>query len=522
MTKVPNEKAKECRMEQIRRLTKEAAEYLIKNEDNYKRILGDIVQTLELIVCEKGWTIHGRVKSDKSLREKILRKGYYNSYKDGASIINNLPDLIGVRVQCLLNQEEKSAYELLQNKKETSDKEGHSAYQTVNGSRMTLLLRNQPEKQKNGHDIYRIEGRYYAAGKTAPVHFELQIKSMVHSFWGELEHSMFYKNYDYFISQRILTQSMDNILAELDLIDKEMVGIQNNFSRSKTDRINEFKSVCISIIQKEYQNKFNALYECDMDLRAAYWLIVEIRFNNIIHEENAAQELSKMIQQCKNIDISDTRDMIEDQLDADSVSPDKKRCVEWLDQLVKGNSYWEAFFCIYTTLNQDGDFEYRDWLEAIAKRLLRLKILNIFAADFSDNHFSQSLRHALIFGSNGKLEYFMDERNLHLIQEKISEALKGSIFEKYEQGCVQENFDRECVLESVFLWAESLICFRMNGYIRRKSVEELKECLNKENIFPVDIEGERILECFGREDKLSGEKAKEIYKRLFVWEEKVE
>lgn len=520
MAKVPEEKAEVTRAQKIERLTREATEYLSENEEHYKKVLEDIDHTVKQIVSEKkGWTVHGRVKSAGSLQEKILRKGYYKNYEDGAAIIEDLPDLIGVRIQCLLNQEEKNAYELLQNKRMSIDETGFSIYKTVNGFHLALRLQNQPEKQKNGHDIYRIEGRYCESEQSGPVHFEIQIKSMVHSFWGELEHSMFYKNYDYFISQKILTQSMDNILAELDLIDKEMEGLQNNFSRNELDRINEFKCVCVSVVQKGYQDKFNELYGCKMDLRAAYWLIVEIKFNNTRNVENAAEELSKMIQQCKNTDLDNVRKMIRNKLDVDNVGLDRKWCAEWLDKLVKENVYWEAFFCIYVTLKQDEDFEYRDWIEEIAKRLQRLKFLNCFAADFSDTAFSQSIGDALIFGSNGKLEYFMEEKKLKLIQEKVSEALRGSIFEKYEQGCEQENFDRESALRSVFLWTTCLIHFMVNGYIMRENAEEFKECLNKENIFPIDMGGERISECFDGSDKLSGQKAEEIYKSLFGWEE---
>ncbi len=520
MAKIPEEKAEATRAEKVQRLTKEAGEYLKANQKHYQEVLEDIDQTVKQIFSEKkGWTVHGRVKSAGSLQEKILRKGYYKNYENGAMIIENLPDLIGVRIQCLLNQEEKIAYEMLQEKRISMEESGCSVYQTVNGVKMVLLLQNQHEKQKNGHDIYRIEGRYYEAEQSKPIHFEMQIKSMVHSFWGELEHSMFYKNYDYFISQKILTQSMDNILAELDLIDKEMEGLQNHFSCNESDRVNEFKGVSVSVIQRGYQDKFNKLYDCKMDLRAAYWLIVEIKFNNTRNVEKAAQELGEMIRQCENTDLDSARKMIPDKLDDKYISQDIKWCAEWLDKLVKENVYWEAFFCIYATLKQDAYFGYNDWVGDIGRRLQRLKILNYFAADFPEDDFSKSIRYALIFGSHGKLEYFMEEKKLKLIQEKISEALRGSIFEKYEQGGGQENFDKESALKSVFCWTMCLIDFMLNGYIMRKDVEELEGCLVKENIFPIDIGGEQISECFGKSEKLSGRKAEEIYKKLFGWEE---
>lgn len=519
MGEIPNEKPKASRTEEIGRLTDEATGYLNANEQLYDKILGDIRRTLEQIVEGKSWTVHGRVKSARSLREKILRKGYYKNHEDGAAIIKDLPDLIGVRVQCLLNQHEKSAYELLQNKRESLDEAGFSNYQTPNGAVLSLRLQNQPEKQKNGHDIFRIEGKYNSSELEEPVHFELQIKSMVHAFWGELEHSMFYKNYDYFISQKILTQSMDNILAELDLIDRELEGLQNHIWRNNNDRIKELKSVGVSVIQKKYQDLFDERYGCKLDLRAAYWLIVEILFNNTSTEEKAVQKLSEMIQQCKNSDIADAQRIVPVRLDAAAVSPDKKWCVLWLDKLVRENVYWEALFYIYITLKQDEDSEYKDWIEDIARRLLRLKILNVFTVDFSDTDFIQSIHHALITGSNGKLEYFMEERSLNLVQEKISEALKGSVFENYEHGAGQEGFDKESALNSVFLWTECLIDFMVNGCVQRQMVEELKECLNRENIFPIDMEEEQLSEYFDGADKLSGQKAEEIQKRLFAWEE---
>lgn len=525
MAEIPEEKKKMNRAEKIEKLTRKAEQYLEQGKERCEEIFNDIVQTLDPIVCKKGWTVNGRVKNEKSLREKILRKGYYKDYDDGETIIDELPDLIGVRVQCLLNREEAEVYEILKNKREKLDEEKCSVYSTKNGKKMTLLLQNQPEKQKNGHEIYRIEGKYYCdSGQKEIVHFELQIKSMVHLFWGELEHSMFYKNYDFFISQKILTQSMDNILAELDLIDREMDGLQSNFSRCKADRINELKSVCVFVIQKEYQDKFNQFYGCDMDLRAAYRLIVEIKFKNTNREETAEQNLCEIIQRSKNADLANVREMIQDDFDAGNISQNKRECAEWLDVLVKEDVYWEAFFCMYALLEQKDDYRYKDWIKEIVECIQKIKVLNVFMADFSDSDssdhdFTQNILLALILGSNGKLEYFMDEKNLILIQQKISESLKGNVFEKYIQGCEQEGFDKTNALKSIFLWTMSLIDFIVNGYIQRKTVEKLKECMDKENIFPVDIEGGQILENFSETEKLSGQKAKEVYKKLFVWEE---
>ncbi len=518
MAKIPEKKAGMTRAENIGRLAEEAADCLAKNAGRHQKILGDIIRTLERIVDGRGWTVHGRVKGSKSLQEKILRKGYYQKYEKGTAIIEDLPDLIGVRIQCLLNREEILAYDILQRQKEETDDRGYAVYQTKNGAKMALLLRNQPEKQKNGHDIYRIEGKYFLdPRKPVPVHFELQIKSMVHSFWGELEHSMFYKNYDHFISQKILAQSMDNILSELNLIDQEMDSLQNNFSRSDAACIEEMKSVFVTILQKEYQNKISAPYGGKMDLRAVYQLVVEIYFNYTTGEE-AAKNLGDMIQRCREMNLEDAQKMIQEKLDMDRVSSDNRACVQWLDRLIKENVYWEAFFCIYVTLKQEPGFGYKKWIEDIAWHLQDLRILKQFRGDFPDYDFAETILSALILGANEKIEYFTDEKTLKQVQEKISNGLRGRAFAKYEQGCEQEDFDKKSVLESVFYWTKSLIDFLVRGHLKLENVIKLKNCMEKENIFPFDIEDDQIKESFDGTKQLSGQKAEELYRKWFAWE----
>ena len=49
--------------------------------------------------------ISTRVKGESSLREKILRKNLYKRYAYPEGIIQNLSDLIGVRIQCRFLEE---------------------------------------------------------------------------------------------------------------------------------------------------------------------------------------------------------------------------------------------------------------------------------------------------------------------------------------------------------------------------------------------------------------------------------
>ena len=57
------------------------------------------------------------------------------------------------------------------------------------------LSEKQPTFQKNGFEIYKVDGRYVVEGGYF-VNFELQIKSLVNIFRGEIDHSVLYKNYN--------------------------------------------------------------------------------------------------------------------------------------------------------------------------------------------------------------------------------------------------------------------------------------------------------------------------------------
>ena len=59
--------------------------------------------------------VNSRVKSEYSLREKIIRNKYLKKYKNPKELIHNLSDLIGVRLECRFIEEDRKIYKLLKN-----------------------------------------------------------------------------------------------------------------------------------------------------------------------------------------------------------------------------------------------------------------------------------------------------------------------------------------------------------------------------------------------------------------------
>lgn len=173
-----------------------------------------------------------RVKGRDSLKEKILRQGYYKKYNDPIRLIYQLSDLIGVRIECRFEQDERAIYKVLKKHFNVRNEEGYY-YNEMNPNVKLSLDGRQPQKQKNGFKIFRIDGIVTDTNTDLP--FELQIKSLVNSFWGEIEHKIIYKNYNFLLVDDLLIEMMHSIKNNLALLDKQLLTIYRNVEQRQTD-----------------------------------------------------------------------------------------------------------------------------------------------------------------------------------------------------------------------------------------------------------------------------------------------
>ena len=174
-----------------------------------------------------------RVKGRNSLKEKILRQGYYKKYNDPIRLIYQLSDLIGVRIECRFEQDERAIYKILKKHFNVRNEDGYY-YNEMNPNVKLSLDGRQPQKQKNGFKIFRIDGLVTDTDTDLP--FELQIKSLVNSFWGEIEHKIIYKNYNFLLVDDLLIEMMHSIKNNLALLDKQLLTIYRNVEQRQTDR----------------------------------------------------------------------------------------------------------------------------------------------------------------------------------------------------------------------------------------------------------------------------------------------
>jgi len=201
--------------------------------------------------------IESRVKSLDSFQEKIHRKDYLHIWQVGDDLIanqrliaTNLPDLIGFRINCFFWPDESKIYEILQ-----------EYYAEGNFPNFELDF-SENKRQKNGHIIYKLTGKYTDSSSEPKVYnFEIQIKSIMHNIWGEVDHKTIFKGRDYDAdcsSKKAITEELFHILQSSD---KQLLTLLG--------RKNEEKRLIYALFYN--QTKEYMINKCGTDILASHY-----------------------------------------------------------------------------------------------------------------------------------------------------------------------------------------------------------------------------------------------------------
>lgn len=211
-----------------------------------------LVKVYEEIVLEHETTtisIHSRVKSRESLREKLLRNKYYYHFDDPQDALEHLSDLVGLTIECRFIRNEAEIYKNLFKYFETDEK-GFSRCRL--NDYVYLNLRSvQPQVQRNGYTIYRLDGFCDIDGQQ--INYELQIKALVHRFWSEIEHEVVYKNPEFVIYDRFIRNMLGSVRDSLEVVDRQLEILYDELSY-ESGRVQiglddtSFKVMCASSI----------------------------------------------------------------------------------------------------------------------------------------------------------------------------------------------------------------------------------------------------------------------------------
>ncbi len=252
--------------------------------------------------------INSRVKSTTSLREKILRNSYYKKYKNSEEFISNLSDLVGVRIECRFIEDEKTIHKMLKKHFNIRDLKGYF-YNDDNANIRLELESKQPQKQKNGFGIYRIDGLYQHNNRS--IKFELQIKSLVNIFWGEIEHKVIYKNNNYMLGDEFIKNIMLSIKENLYMIDRQLLAVDNQFNKVNSinpeARKEQLEKLLSKIIYDIYSRKMKNDIGFIIDFRESCDTIMKyiFRTNNAKKLEDYSETLIKTLARLNDISTND-------------------------------------------------------------------------------------------------------------------------------------------------------------------------------------------------------------------------
>lgn len=167
-----------------------------------------------------------RIKTRDSLKEKILRN---NLYRESApeDIVFKMHDIIGVKLECRFFKDEAFLFDEIKKAFCVELEDGMFCPEGKKAIRLKLDT-PQPEYQKNGYAIYRIDGAVTYGN--ANYNYELQIKSLVNSFWSEIEHKLIYKNNRLNLFDNLMKEMLDSTHESLSGIDHQLNLIFNRLS----------------------------------------------------------------------------------------------------------------------------------------------------------------------------------------------------------------------------------------------------------------------------------------------------
>lgn len=223
--------------------------------------------------------INTRVKTKMSLKEKILRNNYYSKYENAEEMIYDLSDLIGIRIECRFIEDENKLYRKLL--KVFDITEDGKYFSTESNPDVKLKLDDkQPQRQKNGFKIFRIDGKYRIGENE--ITFELQIKSLVNMFWGEIEHKILYKNFNYVMIEDFFRDIMGSIKENLSMIDRQLMILHDHINEMDEDndevRKSQFQELLSKMIHSMYSHKIRDDIGFVVDFRKPCDIIVKYIF----------------------------------------------------------------------------------------------------------------------------------------------------------------------------------------------------------------------------------------------------
>ncbi len=175
-----------------------------------------------------------RIKTQESLREKLIRRNFFMRFPDPVRGFKYIQDLVGIRVECRFIKDEEALYKKII--EDFTIKSDRGYYKSTINKKIRLKLDDpQPQTLANGFTMFKLDGEYDTGSFIYC--FELQIKSFVNVFWGEIDHKLLYKNYNYIITEGFFREILNSINDNLKMIDKQLMILYDHVKKQDASKI---------------------------------------------------------------------------------------------------------------------------------------------------------------------------------------------------------------------------------------------------------------------------------------------
>jgi ppGpp synthetase/RelA/SpoT-type nucleotidyltranferase len=411
-------------------------EYLEEQRDELEIATKNIEKSFKKILLDnedRYFNINSRVKSASSLKEKIIRNNYYKKFLSPAELIYNLSDLIGIRIECRFIQDESIIYNILKEYFDKTDSEGY--YYNSNNENLKLKLEGQqPQKQKNGFKIFRIDGVYEYNNKA--VNFELQIKSMVNMFWGEIEHKIIYKNYSYILVDDFLKDIMSSLKKNLTMIDHQLLTIYNQFNKQDSidaaQRKEQIETLLSKILYDIYSTRMKSTLGFVTDFKKSCDIIMKyiLRTNLAKNVSNHNNPIINTLSRLNQLNIHKTNFDEEIVFERDIIFHDEFSEIvgSSLLELINMDFNWNLFFRILFDMEPGSNEEnFETFLKFLKNRFYENKSLSKLVIIFNQEQWKKvidSIMKIIAYSFNEINSInFLKKENIDLINDLIEESV---------------------------------------------------------------------------------------------------
>ncbi len=414
---------------------------------SYEYAMGQIRTAVEKLCEEDGERVvsyHCRIKEEKSLKEKLIRNRFYLDYRTGEEAIAHLSDLIGITIECRFIRNENEIYQnLIRHFTQYDD-----GYAVCNEDpRIFLNTRMpQPQYQRNGFTIYRMDG--YFVFNNSHVNFELQIKSMVHNFWSDIEHEMVYKNPDFAVYDRFNKAMLGAIRDNLDIVDHQLEIMFDEISDQSSHRqigMDEkgFKVFAAQSINELMNRKMVESFGFTTDFKKASATLAQyIYINDFL---NGAHNREAMVDYLEHLNyLSETEIDLRQEIVMEHAYTDPdlfcSKIGQYWQSVMNQDFQWHTFFVMLFEIQpQSNDDDFNEFVHVIEKLLVQPSWFRKTFSDFTDleqkrirDDLLETLAEAMI--QSEKID-MIHEDNLHKMMgvfRRYTEFLEQR-YRKYEE-----------------------------------------------------------------------------------------